>query len=114
MPGPLFVLHILIKCFKNKVISKVPVMQQALRIKELCLRSAGYAKGGPSIPWTGALSPRAALCLGEQRVEESGDLEGGKCRVFFPFGQLLEYIVSFWGPGILSPTLDGELSTSLP
>ena len=48
MPGPLFVLHVLIKCFKNKLISKVPVMQQALRIKELSLRSAGYAKVGPA------------------------------------------------------------------
>lgn len=73
-------------------------MQQALRIKELCLRSAGYAKGGPSIPWTGALSPWAALCLGEQRVEESGDLEGGKCRVFFSFWSVVRVYCFFPGP----------------
>ena len=132
MPGPLFVLHVLIKCFKNKLISKVPVMQQALRIKKLSLRSAGYAKVGPaslgqelSLRSAGyakvAQHPldRCSTSLGcplSWGAEGRGiwGSEGRQVQGFSPFGQLLEYIASFRGPRRFSPPLDGELSTSPP
>lgn len=127
MPGPLFVLHILIKCFKNKLISKVPVMQQALRIKELCLRSAGYAKGWAQHPLDRcSISLGCPLSWGQGRG--LGIWREASAGVF-PFGQLLEYIVSFgalafslplWMGNSAHPspnlpqTLQPQPSTSLP